>query len=70
MIYHSNKAETFRVGNRLIEEQVLFFEFCLKMLIASSKMAFKVTYEKNPFCQDCKLMFYALLSLDYQDYKP
>ena len=65
MIYQSNRAETFRVDSILIKEQFLFFKFCLKMLTRSSKMQGKKTYEKTLICQNCKLMLYALISLDY-----
>ena len=41
MIYQSNGAEIFRVASRLIEEQVLFFEFCPEMLTRSSKIRCK-----------------------------
>ena len=61
MIYPTNRAEIYRVASRLIEEQVLFFEFCLEMLARSSKMAYKITYGKNPNCQDYKLMLNALV---------
>ena len=65
MIYPTNKAEIYRVASRLIEEQVLFFAFCLEMLARSSKMAYKMIYGKTLICQDYKLLLFALISLVY-----